>query len=136
MLLLATLWYMKKGQAKGQIKPYTDWRAVDSPKKRTNEFGFFFAFSLFTAKKPHKFVRSFFWENLRCTNLLTVLSDLQSIFYPYIFRMECLISVQCVTRASPVVKDFIFFFPLTSFLRAETTVIFVRVMNFFVIKRT
>ena len=29
--------------------------------------------------------------------------------------MKCLISVHCVTRASPVVKDFIFFFPLTSF---------------------
>ena len=26
---------------KGQIKPEADWRAVDSPKKRTNEFGFF-----------------------------------------------------------------------------------------------
>ena len=26
---------------KGQIKPKADWRAIDSPKKRTNEFGFF-----------------------------------------------------------------------------------------------
>ena len=24
-----------------QIKPKADWRAIDSPKKRTNEFGFF-----------------------------------------------------------------------------------------------
>ena len=27
--------------AKGQIKLKTDWRTVDSPKKQTNEFGFF-----------------------------------------------------------------------------------------------
>ena len=27
--------------AKGQIKPKADWRAVDSPKKRMNEFEFF-----------------------------------------------------------------------------------------------
>ena len=27
--------------AKGQIKLKADWRAIDSPKKRTNEFGFF-----------------------------------------------------------------------------------------------
>ena len=26
---------------KGQIKPKADWRAVDSPKKQTNEYGFF-----------------------------------------------------------------------------------------------
>ena len=32
-----------------------------------------------------------------------------------IFWMKCLISVHCVTRASPVVKDFIFSLPLTSF---------------------
>ena len=25
-------------QAEGQIKPKADWRAVDSPKKRTNQF--------------------------------------------------------------------------------------------------
>ena len=35
---------------KGQIKPKADWRAVDSPKKRTNEF-VLFAFLLFTANK-------------------------------------------------------------------------------------
>ena len=29
------------GQAKGQIKPKADLRAVDSPKKWTDEFGFF-----------------------------------------------------------------------------------------------
>ena len=27
--------------AKGQIKPKADWRAIDSPKKRTNEFVLF-----------------------------------------------------------------------------------------------
>ena len=44
------------GNTKGQIKPKADWRAVDSPKKRTNEFDFF-DFLLFTAKKPNSFVR-------------------------------------------------------------------------------
>ena len=53
---------------KGQIKPKADWRAVDSPKKRTNEFGFFAVKS----KKTKKQIRSFvFWENLP-----TVLADL------------------------------------------------------------
>ena len=33
--------------AKGQIKLKADWRAIDSPKKRTNEFGFF----CFTVRK-------------------------------------------------------------------------------------
>ena len=31
-------------EAKGQIKPKADWRAIDSPKKRTNEFVFVFCF--------------------------------------------------------------------------------------------
>ena len=31
--------------AKGQIKPRADWRAIDSPKKRTNEFLFFLLYS-------------------------------------------------------------------------------------------
>ena len=56
---------------KGQIKPKADWRAVDSPKKRTNEF-LLFAFLLFTAKET----LLVFWENLRRANLLLVLSDL------------------------------------------------------------
>ena len=40
---------------KGQKKLKADWRAVDSPKKRTNEF-FLFAFLLFTANKTNSFV--------------------------------------------------------------------------------
>ena len=40
---------------KGQIKPKADRRAVDSTKKRMNEF-VLFAFLLFTAKKPNSFV--------------------------------------------------------------------------------
>ena len=32
---------------KGQIKAKADWRAIDSPKKRTDEFGFF----CFTVRK-------------------------------------------------------------------------------------
>ena len=37
---------------KGQIKPKADWRAVDSPKKRRNEF-VLLAFLLFMARKVH-----------------------------------------------------------------------------------
>ena len=56
---------------KDQIKPQADLCTVDSPKKRTTEFGFLFAV------KRKKQIRSFvFWENLRRANLLTVLSDL------------------------------------------------------------
>ena len=47
---------------KGQIKPKPDWRAVDSPKKRTNKF-VLFAFLLFTVNKTNScFV---FWEHLQ-----------------------------------------------------------------------
>ena len=42
---------------KGQTKPKIDWRAVDSPQKRTNEFAFF-AFFVFP-----KFVCSFLGES-------------------------------------------------------------------------
>ena len=40
---------------KGQIKPKADWHVLDSPKKQTNELGFF----AFHGKKT-KFVSSFF----------------------------------------------------------------------------
>ena len=78
---------------KGQIKPKADWRAIDSPKKRTNEF-FFFAktvrkflkleikisslnyFQTFMAKRQKQIRPFVFWENLWRTNLLLVLSDL------------------------------------------------------------
>jgi hypothetical protein len=56
-----------------QIKPKADWRAVDSPKKRTIEF----VFAALKSKRAKKIVRLFvFWENLQHANLLTVLSDL------------------------------------------------------------
>ena len=37
---------------KGQIKPYADWRSVDSPKKQTNDFFFYSSWQ----KKPNSFV--------------------------------------------------------------------------------
>ena len=58
---------------KGQIKPKADWGAIDSPKKRTNEFGFF-AVKIKKAKKANSF--NVFWKNLQHTNLLRVLFDL------------------------------------------------------------
>ena len=52
--------------AKGLLISKADWRAIDSPKKQTNEF-VLFAFLLFTANKQIRlFV--FLGENLRRTN--------------------------------------------------------------------
>ena len=42
--------------AKDQLISKADWRAIDSPKKRTNEF-VLFAFLLFTANKSNSSVR-------------------------------------------------------------------------------
>ena len=53
--------------SKGQLISKADWRAIDSPKKGTDEF-VLFAFLLFTANKSNSSVC--FWENLRCANLL------------------------------------------------------------------
>ena len=50
--------------SKGQIKPKADWRAVDSPKKRRNEF-ILFPFLLFTANKTNLFDR-FMGESTAC----------------------------------------------------------------------
>ena len=41
---------------KGQLISKADWRTIDSPKKRTDEF-VLFAFSLFTANKLNSSVR-------------------------------------------------------------------------------
>ena len=43
---------------KGQIKLKADWRVIDSPKKRTDEF-VLFAFLLFMASKSNSSVRFF-----------------------------------------------------------------------------
>ena len=40
---------------KGQLISKADWRAIDSPKKRKNEF-VLFAFLFFTANKSNSFV--------------------------------------------------------------------------------
>ena len=53
-----------KYPSEGQIKPKADWRAIDSPKKRTNKF-VFFAFLLSTANKTNSFVR-FLGESTTC----------------------------------------------------------------------
>ena len=42
--------------SKGQLILKADWRAIDSPKKRTDEF-ILFAFLLFTANKSNSSVR-------------------------------------------------------------------------------
>ena len=44
--------------AKCQLISKADWRAIDSPKKRTDEFDLF-AFLLFTANKSNSSVRFF-----------------------------------------------------------------------------
>ena len=50
---LLTFWFA--ASSKGQIKPSADFHAVDSPKKQTNEFGFFAVKSI-KAKKLNSFV--------------------------------------------------------------------------------
>ena len=47
-----------RDRAKGQLISKADWRAIDSPKKRTDDF-FLFAFLLFTANKSNSSVRFF-----------------------------------------------------------------------------
>ena len=76
---------------KGQIKPKADWRAVDSPKNRTNEFVFFAmtvrknlkleisisSFKYFRTVRIEKQIRSFvFWEKLRLDNFVSRSTDL------------------------------------------------------------
>ena len=70
---------------KGQIKPKADWRFMDSPKIRTDEFGFFAmtvrkylkhdisisSFKYFRTVMQKKNRLFAFWENLRRANLLT-----------------------------------------------------------------
>ena len=48
---------------KGQIKPKADWCAIDSPKKRTKELGFFFAMRVPKCLKHEVLISSFkyFW---------------------------------------------------------------------------
>ena len=67
---------LKGGTLKGQIKPKIDWRAVDSPKKRTNEFAFFYMKSCYVVKSN--------------AILLTILSDLYNQLRkpPLIFYVE------------------------------------------------
>ena len=64
---------------KGQLISKADWRAIDSPKKWTDEF-VLFAFSLFTANKSNSSVRflgkftarqSAFWNQLTFSELVT-----------------------------------------------------------------
>ena len=54
------VWDFRSRELKGQLIPKADLRAIDSPKKRTDEF-VLFAFLLFTSKKKnHSF--GFFWR--------------------------------------------------------------------------
>ena len=54
-----------KNFLKGQIKPKADFRAVNSPKKRTNEFACFFAVKSKIAEKTNSSV-SFLGESTAC----------------------------------------------------------------------
>ena len=59
---------------KGQLISKADWRTIDSPKKRTDEF-YLFVMKCKEANKTNSSVR-FFWENLWRANLLSKLTDL------------------------------------------------------------
>ena len=67
---------------KGQIKPKADWRAIDSPKKRTKEFVCFFAAKSNKQKtnKTNLFVRPFFrriYGEPICLRFYLIFSDLK-----------------------------------------------------------
>ena len=51
--------------AKGKIKPKADWRAVDSPKKQTNEFGVFAIKSKKAKKKQIRDIANFYEYDLK-----------------------------------------------------------------------
>ena len=50
------VWDFRSRELKGQLIPKADLRAIDSPKKQTDEF-VLFAFLLFTANKSNSSVR-------------------------------------------------------------------------------
>ena len=52
----STMFKFQLDNTKGQLISKADWRAIDSPKKRTDEF-VLFAILLFTANKSNSFVR-------------------------------------------------------------------------------
>ena len=52
---------------KVQLISKTDWRAIDSPKKRTDEFVVFTFLLFMETIQIHPFL---FWENLQRTNLI------------------------------------------------------------------
>ena len=62
ILVLFIVFFSKVGilysDSKGQLISKADWRAIDSPKKRTDEF-VLFAFLLFTTNKSNSSVRFF-----------------------------------------------------------------------------
>ena len=74
---ICTYLYLKL--SKGQLISKADWRAIDSPKKRTGEF-VLFAFLFFTANKSNSSVR-FFWRIYGSPICFLKLTDLQDVKY-------------------------------------------------------
>ena len=59
--------YVCSELSKGQLISKADWRAIDSPKKRMDEFVCLLFYSSWQTNQIRPFV---FWENLQLANLL------------------------------------------------------------------
>ena len=77
MFVTAAVFHLERSElsSKGQLICKADWCAIDSPKKRTNEF-VLFAFLLLTANKSHSSVRSFFVRIYGAPIWFSILSNL------------------------------------------------------------
>ena len=91
--------WVKIRNLKGQIKQEADWRAIDSHKKRTNEF-VLFAFLLFTAKKKQSCSFNF-WENLR--HAQTAFGFIWPLDWPSFYFCKCTSSFSIFRQTSPKV---------------------------------
>ena len=67
-----------KQPAKGQLILKADWRAIDSPKKRTDEF-VLFAFLLFTANKSNSYIQ-FLGESMARQSAIGFIRPLELVF--------------------------------------------------------
>jgi hypothetical protein len=75
--------------SKGQLILKADWRAIESPKKRTDEF-ILFAFLLFTASKSNSFI-CFLGESTACQSAFRFylsFSDRQKIVDSQIYQRK------------------------------------------------
>ena len=85
----------KTFETKSQLISKADWRAIDSPKKRMDEF-VLFAFLLFT----NQICPFVFWENLRRANLLFGSIWPLQVYCPNIYTVSIFIQTVAVHTES------------------------------------